>query len=393
MTTRRLYYEDPYATKFEARVVRSVPGERPGVVLDRTAFFPTGGGQPNDLGTLNGVAVLDVVERGEEIVHVVAGTVDGAVRGVVDEERRRDHMQQHHGQHLLSEAFLRVCGAETTSFHLGKDLCAIDLNRSSIASFDLERAEELACSVVFENRPVASGFFSREEAMKLPVRKPPPEGSRIRIVHVQDFDCSPCCGTHPARTGDVGMILIVGAEGGRIQFVCGKRALLYARESVSTVRSIMSRLSCGRVEAAKSVERLQGDLIAARKALSAAERLAAEHRARELAASAPPVGKVRMVVELFEDKDGKYLQTVANGIVSGSGMVAVLGGTGVSSSVALARSQDVSVDLRPILKEVLAVIGGKGGGAPHFCQGGGEGKDVAAALRIAKERIVANLSA
>lgn len=391
--TRRLYYEDPYLTRFEARVVRQVPGERPGVVLDQTAFFPTGGGQPNDLGTLNGVAVLDVVEQGDEVVHVVAGTVDGAVRGVVDEERRRDHMQQHHGQHILSEAFVRVCDGETTSFHLGKDLCTIDLNRSGVSSSDLERAEDLANSVVFENRPVASGFFSREEAAKLPTRKPPPEGARIRIVHIREFDCSPCCGTHPARTGDVGTILIVGAEGGRIQFVCGKRASVYARESVATIRSLMSRLSCGRVEVAKSVERLQADLVAARKALAAADRLAAEHRAKELAASAPPVGKVRMVVEVFEGKDGKYLQTVANGIVSSPGMVAVLGGTGASSSVALARSKDVNVDLRPILQEALAVLGGKGGGAPHFCQGGGDGKDVAAALRIAKEKIVANLSA
>ncbi|MBI2900561.1 MAG: alanyl-tRNA editing protein [Planctomycetes bacterium] len=388
--TERLYYDDPYLTRFEARVVRATPD---GVVLDRTAFYPDGGGQPHDTGTLNGVAVVGVREEGDDIVHVVAQPVEGEVSGVVDWERRRDHMQQHHGQHLLSEAFVRVCGAETESFHLGSETSTIELGAAKVAPVDVERAETLANMVVFENRAVESGFFTPEEAKGRPLRKPPPAGGRIRIVHVADFDCSACCGTHPRRTGDVGFVMVVGVEGSRVHFVCGLRGLKYARGNAASVRGAMAKLSCAREDIVASVGRTQEELVAARKRLAAAERALAGYQAKELAAAAPSTGKVRLVERLFEEKDGKFLQVLANGIIEQPGMVAVLGGTGGASSVALARSKDVAIDLRPVLQEALAAIGGKGGGAPHFCQGGGEGKDVGGALRIAREKILANLGA
>lgn len=386
--TRRLYYEDPYLTRFEAKVVKTVPG---GVVLDQTAFFPTGGGQPNDLGTLNGISVTDVIEQGEDVVHVVTHPVEGEVTGVVDWDRRRDHMQQHHGQHILSEAFIRVCGAETTSFHLGAEVCTIDLTRT-VAPIDVERAETLANMIVFENRPVQIQFYSPEEAKSLPVRKPPPPEPRIRIVRIPDFDCSPCCGTHPKQTGDVGVVMVVGLEGPRVYFVCGLRGLVFARKNADIVRAAGSKLSCSRDEILKSIDRVQTEGVAARKSLAAAERALAEYRAKDLAAAAPQVGKARLVVEIFADKDAKFLQVLANGIIEKPGMVAVLGASGEKSSLVVARSKDVPVDVRQILQDALAVIGGKGGGPPHFGQGGGDGKDIQGAVHVARERIVANLS-
>lgn len=379
--TERLYDRDPYLTEFTARVVRRT---QKGVVLDRTAFFPTGGGQPCDLGTLNGVAVTDVVEEGEDVVHAVAAPVEGEVKGVVDAARRRDHMQQHHGQHLLSEAFLRVARAQTTSFHLGREACSIDLDRPVLASQG-EEAERLANRTVWENRPVTVAYHTPEEARKLPMRKPPPEAGRVRVVTVDGYDCQACCGTHPRSTGEVGLVLVTGVEKLRIHFVCGDRALAEAREGVRLARALGAKLSAGRGELEKALDRVQEEFAAARKQLHAAERKLAEFLGKELAA------RGRVVVEIFEGKGIEYLRALAAQVTSGPGKVAILGGTGETSSLVLARSADLGVDLRPIFKEAIGLLHGKGGGPAHLVQGGGPGKELRAALALAEERIRANL--
>ena len=384
--TERLYERDPYLKEFSARVVRAT--ER-GVVLDRTAFYPTGGGQPCDLGTLGGHEVTDVIEDGEDILHVTAARLEGEVRGVIDWERRRDHMQQHHGQHLLSEAFVRVAGASTSSFHLGRESCTIELDKA-VGALDVERAETLANMVVVENRPVRADFFDPEEAKALPLRKPPPAGeARVRVVRVHDFDAQGCCGTHPRSTGEVGVIQVAGVEklkdGARVHFVCGFRALRDARENARILKALGQKLSTGRAELEPAVDRVLGESAAAHKALVAAERSLAEYTGRELA------GKGPVVVAALEGKALEILRVVANEIVKSPGKVAVLAATADTSSLILARSADVTLDLRPIFKDAVALMQGKGGGPPHFVQGGGPGKDVAAALKLAEERVRAAL--
>jgi alanyl-tRNA synthetase len=385
--TERLYHLDPYLKEFTARVVRTSDD---GVVLDRTAFFPTGGGQPCDFGTLNGIEVTDVKEIGGEVFHSVAQALSGEVRGVIDWERRRDHMQQHHGQHLLSEAFLQVAAAQTASFHLGRKECSIDLDRP-VTPLDVERAETLANMIVFEGRPVQIGYFSREEVKNLPLRKAPPEESRLRIVQVKDFDCQACCGTHPRTSAEVGVITVTGVERqkgtARISFVCGFRALQEARENARVLASARSKLSAGRDEIEKVIDRIQADFAEARKMLHAADRKLAEVAGRELAA------RGRVIVELCEGKGIDYLRTLANSIVAQPGKIAILGGSGETSSVVIARSADVPLDLRPFFKEVLETIQGKGGGPAHFVQGGGPGKDLQGALKVAEGSIRANLGA
>jgi alanyl-tRNA synthetase len=385
--TERLYYLDPYLKEFTAQVVKTT--ER-GVVLDRTAFFPAGGGQPCDLGTLNGVEVTDVIEDGNDVIHAVASPLEGEVRGVIDWDRRRDHMQQHHGQHLLSEAFVRVSKAQTSSFHLGRQGCSIDLDQV-VAPVDIERAETLTNMVIYENRPVQIGFFGHDEAKNLPMRKPPPDEERIRVVTVNDYDCQACCGTHPRTTGEVGVVCITGVErqkgSTRVHFVCGYRALNEARENARVLKSLGQKLSAGRDDLEKAVDRIQADFAETRRELSAADRKLAELVGRELAA------RGRVVVEVFEGKGIEYLRSVATAVVQAPGKVAILGGTGEASSVVLARSADLSLDLRSIFKEVLAPVQGKGGGTAHFVQGGGPGADVRAALKVAEEKILANLGA
>ncbi|MBI3857127.1 MAG: alanyl-tRNA editing protein, partial [Planctomycetes bacterium] len=353
--TERLYYLDPYLKEFTARVVRKTDK---GVVLDRTAFYPTGGGQPCDLGTLNGIEVTDVLEEGPDVVHAVASPLEGEVRGVIDWDRRRDHMQQHHGQHLLSEAFVRVSKAQTSSFHLGRQGCSIDLDQN-VAPVDIERAETLANMIIYENRAVQIGFYGHEEAKGLPMRKPPPAEERIRVVTVKEYDCQACCGTHPRTTGEVGVVCVTGIERQkattRVHFLCGYRALTEARENARILKSLGQKLSAGRDDLEKAVDRIQADFSETRKQLNAAERKLAEQLGRELAAR----GKV--VVEVFEGKGIEYLRSVATAVAAVPGKVAILGGTGETSSVVISRSADLTIDLRPFFKDVLAPLQGKGG--------------------------------
>jgi alanyl-tRNA synthetase len=390
--TRRLFYDDPYQREFTAKIVKRLQHEgKPAVVLDQTCFYPTSGGQPNDTGTLGSARVVDVVEAGEEIVHVVDVLPEGdAVKGAIHWDRRLDHMQQHHGQHLLSAAFVEVAHAETGSFHLGEGACTIDLDKA-VTSADLDAAEERTNRVIWENRPVKIGYFTRDEVAKLPIRKPPAVEGKIRIVQAGDFDCSACCGTHPRSTGEVGVVLVLGLEkgkgGGRVSFVCGQRAVAHARKSHALLRSIGAKISSSREGLEASVERLQGEMSEMRRTLRGAEKRLAVLDATELAAGAVARGGAKFVVKLLEGRELEYVRGVATELVAKGGTVALLGGAGC---LVLARSPDVNVDLRPIGKEALAKIGGKGGGPANFVQGGGSG-DVKGALAQAEALVAAAL--
>src|SRR5262245_23686275 len=379
--TRRLFHEDQYLREFTSRVVRRLDaGGRPAVVLDATAFYPTSGGQPHDTGTLNGARVVDVLEQGDEIVHVLDRAIEGdEARGEVVWARRMDHLQQHHGQHLLSEAFVRAVNAETTSFHLGEETCTIDLSHDRVTADDAAAAEALANDVVLENRETSIFWAAREEVSTLPMRKPPQVDGPIRVVRVADFDCSACCGTHPRRTGEVGPILVLGLERARVTFVCGRRAVAWARRDVAILKSAGAKLSSGRDGLVSAIERIQGERAAAHKALQSIEKELAGYVAASMAD--------KIVSKVFEDRGLKFLQAVANDIVATPGRIAVLGGTGETSSLVLARSRDVAVDLKPVAAEALKAIEGRGGGSPHFQQGGGPGRDVAGAVRIALAKL------
>lgn len=382
--TRRLFYEDQYLREFTSRVVRRLEsGGKPAVVLEATAFYPTSGGQPHDTGTLNGARVVDVLEEGEEIVHVLDKPLEGDdARGAVDWPRRMDHLQQHHGQHLLSEAFVQVAKAETTSFHLGAETCTIDLSTERVTPEDVTAAEALANDVVLENREIAITWATRDEVAKLPMRKPPQVEGKIRVVRVADFDCSACCGTHPRRTGEVGPILVLGLERARVTFVCGRRAIAFARRTAAILKGVGARLSSGRDDLEAAVARILAERAMAQKALQAAERELATHTAAALA-----VGNPKIVSKVFENRGLRFLQAVANDLVAAPGRVAVLGGTGETSSLVLARSKDVGVDLKPIAAEAFKAIEGRGGGSPFFQQGGGPGKDIAGALALALAKL------
>ena len=280
--TERLYYADAYARTFEAQVIdRAEVNGQPAVILDRSAFYPEGGGQPSDRGTLNQVNVLDVITReaDEAVLHVLSAQVEDRVTGVVDSARRFDLMQQHSGQHILSQAFVQAAQAETVSFHLNPDpldgALTIDLDTAQLSSAQIDRAEELANTIVFENRPIVARFVTDQELQALPLRKPPKVDKAIRIVQVEGFDWSACGGTHVARTGEVGLIKIVklerrGAET-RVEFRCGRRALHDYRRKNQMIMQIAADLTVGFWEVDQAIGRLQADAKALRKQLSDAE--------------------------------------------------------------------------------------------------------------------------
>jgi alanyl-tRNA synthetase len=381
--TTRLYYAEPWRREFEARVVEMRQIDQGGVgarvaVLDRSAFYPTSGGQPFDTGTLGGVRVTGVEEADEGVVlHQVEADlpVGSTVRGVIDWPRRFDHMQQHTGQHVLSAAFDRLHGARTESFHLGTEVSTIDLGRD-VSARDIERAEDLANEVTWGDRPVGIRFVSDEEAARMPFRKPPTKTGRIRVIDVEGVDVSACGGTHVSRTGEVGLIAVRGWErykgGTRIEFVCGGRALAAYRGFRDAVTGAIRSLSVFPHELPDAIARLQAaNKDAAREVKKLREDLGA-HEGRALAASAVPVGALHLVLSMAHGYDAGTLKPLVSAACDRDGGVAVLfAGTAPSVVAAARHASAAGVDCGALVKALCARFGGKGGGRPDMAQGGG----------------------
>jgi alanyl-tRNA synthetase len=381
--TERLYYADAYVRTFEAQVIdRLEVNGRPAVILDRTAFYPEGGGQPSDRGTLNRAEVVEVQTRDadDEVLHILSAPLaDEAVTGTVDSVRRFDLMQQHTGQHILSQAFVHTANAETVSFHLNPDpnvgALTIDLNKTALTSAEIDRAEDFANTIVTENRLVIARFVGDEELQDLPLRKPPKVEKAIRVVEVQGFDWSACGGTHVARTGEVGLIKVVKVERRntetRIEFRCGRRALIDYRRKHQLISQAASDLSIGFWELDQAIGRMQADAKTARKQLVEADARLQQYEARELLNSSEPRGDFGLIVQTWTQRDAAYLKRMASLLVAQPKTVVLLGATGQSLALVFARSKDLSIDLGTLLKAAAARLGGKGGGSPDVAQAGG----------------------
>jgi len=391
--TDRLYYTDPYAVEFDATVVSvaPVPGDRArhAVVLDRTAFYPTSGGQPFDTGALGTVRVVDVVDEDDgRIVHVVEGDLpSGPVHGTIDWSRRFEHMQQHTGQHVLSASFDRLLQVRTVSFHLGTASSTIDLAREVTAD-EIARAERDANRVVWEDRPVTIRFADAEEAARMPLRKESKREGVLRLVEVEGFDVSACGGTHVARTGAIGIIAVAGSEkfkgGTRLEFLCGGRALAGFHALGDTVAASVRLLSVLPSELPAAIDRVQTDSRELRRQLRDLQTRLAGHEAAALAERAEPAGSMRVVVAALDGWDANGLKTVAAAIAARPGHAALLVSSPPPAAIVVARAPDVMLDSAAMLKQLTAQFGGKGGGRPELAQGGGLTGDVNAMLAAAK---------
>jgi len=375
--TTRLYYDDSMLTEFDATVtgVRTHDG-RPAVTLDRTAFYPTSGGQPFDTGRLGDRTVVDVVDDEEtgEILHVLdRPLVNGAaVHGAIDRARRLDHMQQHTGQHILSAAFERAANARTVSFHLGAESSTIDLDKEVNAETVAE-AERIANDVVWDDRPIAIRYATDEEAAKLPLRKEPKRTGRLRLIEVPGCDLSACGGTHVPRTGVIGVIAVSGVErfkgGMRVSFLCGARALAKFARMRSTLEACIKRISVHPDELPAAIGRFQDEIKAQRAVIRAQQGRLAASEAAALRETAEVAGGAALVVAHVPGWDANGIKMLASTLTSGAGVVAALVGDGTPSPVVIARSEDGRLDAGEILRGVIEQFGGKGGGKGGMAQG------------------------
>jgi alanyl-tRNA synthetase len=380
--------------EFDA-VVREVQrkDDRWKVILDRTAFYPTSGGQPFDTGTLGEARVIDVADQEDGTIgHFVDRELEknSRVRGHVDWSRRFDHMQQHTGQHLLSAAFERETGAKTVSFHLGASASTIDLDKE-LSAGEIVRAEDAANTVLWEDREVCVRFVTASEAAKLPLRKEPAREGELRIIEIKDYDLSACGGTHVTRTGAIGMIAVSGFErfkgGLRVEFVCGARALRACRALRQAVTGSVRLLSVLPEELPSAIEKLQAGGRAQQKAQEALYERLAVHEAAGLVASGQKVGEITIVAVAVTGWDAGGLKRLASAVVSRPSTAAVLLTTDSPSLIVISRSHDLPFDTGPILKQLIERFGGKGGGKGAMAQGGGLAGEPHTILDTAREEI------
>jgi alanyl-tRNA synthetase len=375
MQTERLYYEDPYLTTFSARVIAAgTLGSHAAVALDRTAFYPEGGGQPADWGTLGEVRVVDVQVVGDTLWHAVERMpATEVVAGTVDWGRRFDHMQQHHGQHLLSAAFERLFGFRTVSFHLSPATATIDIAATSLSDEHAAAAEDLTNQVIWEDRPVHARFVTAQELAAIPLRKAPVVEGPVRVVSVPDFDHSACGGTHPRSTGGGGIVHLRKWErrGGdmRVEFVCGRRAALDLRMKNRLVARVSGALTVGADELEGAVARVRESDQESRKRLEGLVERLAEYEAAHLMAGAARAGDLVVVRGVYRDRTLQDLKVLANQVAARGG-VALLGLGADRAQLVFASPAGSAVDCGKLLRECVGPFGGKGGGQASLAQGG-----------------------
>jgi alanyl-tRNA synthetase len=385
--TKRLYFDDSYLREFEARVVALTTfHDRPAVVLDATALYPEGGGQPADMGTLSGVAVLDVQEEDDIIYHILAGPLPASVGDVVTGEvewlRRYDFMQQHTGQHTISGAFYHLLGAPTTSWRLGGEVVTIDLGKAGLSEESVAEAEHLANEILWQDVAVTAKIYSRDEMAHLDMRKGSDRDGGIRVVSIGDFDRIGCGGTHVVSTGQVGAIGVrrweTRGQTTRVEFVCGARALADYHAKTATVNAAGVALSAKPDEIMPQIARLLGQSEEQRKTIADLRKQLVEYEARDLLANAgDTVAGLPLICVRRDDRDMNELRLLAQLIVEGGGVALVAGRSGASGAqagkaqLAFACPKDAPLDLNQILKGVLPLIDGKGGGQKFQAQGGG----------------------
>lgn len=371
--TKKLYHEDAYLTEFDARVVerREIDGRR-AVVLDRTAFYPEAGGQSSDRGTINGVEVIDVVDAEGTILHVLAAPVDAeAVHGIVDLARRFDRMQQHSGQHILSQAFYEVVKGATLSFHIGDDVSSLEIGVAKISDADLGRVEARADAVVFEDLEIKTYFVPEEEIGTLPLRKPPKKGEDglIRVVEVDRFDHSACGGTHCRRAGEIGLIKVIKWEkirgNLRFEFVCGGRALRDYQEKNRTVRHAAAAFSVAERDIPAAIDKTQAEFKALKKRARRLEERLAAFEAGQMAREA--TGKVIQAV--FEDRSPEEARFLALNIIKQGEFAVFFAAPGEGRShIILAVSEGLGLDARTLVPVIGGVLEARGGGSPSLVE-------------------------
>jgi alanyl-tRNA synthetase len=382
MATDRLYYHDSFLYDFDARVVEALIRDgKHAIVLDRTAFYPTSGGQVHDLGKLTAegqqIAITEVADEEDgRILHFAAEplAVGAQVRGSVDAARRRDHVQQHSGQHVLSAAFIRLFNMPTVSFHMGEESCTIDLETAALSGAQAQKAELLANEVIAEDRSVGIRFVPLEEAQQLGLRKlPPKQTGDLRLIDITDFDLTACGGTHVRATGQIGAILLRKIEkvkqGVRVEFVCGLRAVNTARRDYSALTEAASLYSSHIYDVPQQVRKsLEESKAAGKSQHKLLEELAGFFAERLLAQT---TGSPQVITEFFPDRDAIFIKLLAQKLTAGkSAVIALLASGAGQPTLVFAQSPGQKSNMGQLMKDAMAQLGGRGGGSADMAQGG-----------------------
>ena len=380
--TDRLYYLDSFLYEFDARVVEAFDRNgRTAIVLDRTAFYPTSGGQVHDLGLLTAdglqIAITEVADEEDgRILHFAAAplAVGTQVHGSVNSVRRRDHVQQHSGQHVLSAAFIRLFNMPTVSFHMGEESCTIDLETAGLSVAQAGKAELLANEVIAEDRPVGIRFVPLEEARQLGLRKlPPKQTGDLRLIDITEFDLTACGGTHVRATGQIGSILLRKIEkvkqGVRVEFVCGLRAVNTARRDYLTLTEAATLYSSHIYDVPQQIQKSLQETKAAGKAQhKLLEELAELYAERMLAQTS---GSPQIIAEFFPDRDVVFIKLLAQKLTAGKpNVIALLAAASDQPTLVFAQSPGQKSNMGQLLKQAMAQLGGRGGGSADMAQGG-----------------------
>ncbi len=384
--TQRLYYHDSFLYDFEAEVREVQATPKPALILDRTAFYPTSGGQIFDTGVIttenDNLKVTEVADTEDgRVVHYLEAPPKSLqpgsrIRGQIDATRRRDHMQQHTGQHVLSAAFVRLFNMPTVSFHMADDYCSIDLDTPTLTKDQIEAAERLANEIILENRPVDIRFVTREEAGKLGLRKiPPAERDELRLIDIREFDLSACGGTHVNQTGQIGSVLLRKTEkvrqGWRVEFIAGQRAVATARRDFTTLTEAAVLFSAHIYDVPQQVRKSLDEIRSLRKQREQSQEELAEAQAATLLAETPESSGRKLIIRTFTDRDMSSLKLLAQKLTRGApNVITLLATTSPQPSLVFAQSAGQPNDMGALMKEVMAKLGGRGGGSKDMAQGG-----------------------
>lgn len=382
METKKLFYQDPYMRAFTAKGLTSEKDEQGHfyVVLNQTAFYPTGGGQPHDIGTLNDVHVYDVEEVNGEVRHYTEEPVDiqKDIVGEIDWERRFDHMQQHTGQHILSAAFEEEFGYKTASFHLGREICSIDLDIVKLTDEEAIQAEKKANDIILENRRLETKWVTAEELSQYQLRKEVSVSENIRLVIIPEFDYNGCGGTHPDSTGQVSSLKILLTEKQRkkmrVYFVCGGRVLEQLGEKHKIIQGLTDTLNAPQEElneTATQTLRLNKDQD---KKINALKEKLIDYEAEAYIEQAKESRGGKVIKASFADRPMLELQQLAKSITvnSGDSIVFLVNESNDKLQLVCAKGEAVSENMNDLVKKILPLIDGKGGGNASIAQGGGE---------------------